>query len=82
MIELGDKGKDSVTGFTGVVVARTEWLWGCVRIAIEATKLGKDGKPAEEFWFDEDRVTRLSGRKLKTTRAAAPGGPKREGNMK
>ena len=31
-IELGQKVRDRITGCTGVVVCRSEWLHGCVRI--------------------------------------------------
>ena len=34
-IELGDKVKDTVTGFTGIAVARTNWIAGCDRIIVQ-----------------------------------------------
>ena len=43
MINLGDKVKDIVSGYTGIAVCRTSYLEGCDRIAIQA-KVGKDGK--------------------------------------
>ena len=54
MINLGAKAKDSITGFSGIAVARTTYLNGCVRILLEA-KPNKDGKP-REWWFDEQRL--------------------------
>jgi hypothetical protein len=54
-IGLGSKVRDPITGFEGVVTARTEWLYGCVRVAVQTPEL-KDGKPVEEQWFDETRV--------------------------
>lgn len=30
-IQLGDKVKDTITGFTGVAVCISKWLNGCVR---------------------------------------------------
>lgn len=54
-MKLGDKVKDSYTGFTGTATARTEWLYGCARITIEPEEL-KDGKPIEPETFDEQRV--------------------------
>lgn len=50
-IGLGEKVKDSITGFEGVVVARAEYLNGCVSYQVE----GKDHE--KEFWFDEQRLT-------------------------
>jgi hypothetical protein len=54
-ITLGSKVRDPITGFEGIVTARTEWLYGCVRVSVQAPEL-KDGKPIEEQWFDETRV--------------------------
>ncbi len=54
MINLGDKVRDSITGFAGIAVAKTIWLHGCVRWHVESAKL-KDGVPNNE-WFDEGRL--------------------------
>lgn len=51
-IELGDKVKDTVTGFTGIAVARTTWLYGCDRILVQPL-VDKDGKIPEDRAFDE-----------------------------
>lgn len=51
-IELGQKAKDTVTGYTGIVTAKTTWLYGCTRFALQ-TPLDKDGKVPEPQWFDE-----------------------------
>jgi len=56
MIELGEVVKDPITGFKGTVVARTEYLWGCISLGILSDVL-KDGKPMEWQWFDENRLT-------------------------
>jgi hypothetical protein len=55
MVKLGDKVTDSLTGFTGIATARTEYLYGCVRILVEPTEL-RDGKPVEGQYFDEQRL--------------------------
>ena len=44
MIRLGDKVKDSITGFTGVAVSRCEYLNGCIQIEVKPTKLTKEGE--------------------------------------
>lgn len=56
-INLGDTVKDSITGFTGVVAVRAEWLSGCARISVQSTKLDKEGKPIELVTFDENQLT-------------------------
>lgn len=57
-IALGTKVKDKVTGLRGVVVARTEWLFGCLRYTVQPQKL-KDGSPIAMETFDEDALVVL-----------------------
>jgi hypothetical protein len=52
---LGSKVKDEVTGFEGIGVSFTEWMYGCNRVGIESLAL-KDGKPIPPQYFDEQRV--------------------------
>ncbi len=54
-VELGDRAKDKITGLTGIVVATTTWLNGCVRIAIQAEEV-KDGKTPHAEHFDVEQV--------------------------
>ena len=57
MIKLGDEVKDKVTGFEGIAVARTEYLYGCLSIGVLSKKLNSEtGKPIEWVWFDEQRL--------------------------
>jgi hypothetical protein len=53
--QLGDRVKDRVTGFTGIVIARSEYLHGCRRVGVQSEKL-EDGKPKDPQWFDEPQV--------------------------
>jgi hypothetical protein len=82
-IQLGDKVKDRVTGFTGIVISRTEWLNGCIRIGIQPQEL-KDGKSIEAEWYDAQQVEILeSGAIVLTPQtnpepAAKKGGPQRD----
>lgn len=55
-IKLGSKVKDVISGFVGVVVARTEYLFGCVRVQVSPQKLEKEGKLPEVVCFDEDQL--------------------------
>ncbi len=52
-VQLGDIVEDTVTGFKGTVVARTEWLNGCWRIVIQPKGLNKDGKTFDAETYDE-----------------------------
>ena len=53
-IEMGEKVKDSITGFSGVVTARAEYITGCRQYTV--TPKCKGGKHADSYWFDEARL--------------------------
>jgi hypothetical protein len=67
---LGDKYRDNISGFEGTATARSEFLFGCVRVCLEG---GKDGELKTE-WFDEQRLVRLDGSVPVPT--ATSGGPR------
>ena len=52
MLKLGDIAKDKISGFTGVVVARIDYITGCVQFRLQPQSL-HEGKPVDAFWFDE-----------------------------
>ena len=52
-IELADRAVDSISGFAGVVTARTEHLSGLTRIQLEG--VNESGEP-NEWWFDACRI--------------------------
>ena len=54
MVKLGDRVVDTLTGFSGVVTARTEYIYGCVQLLVVPREL-KDGVPSEGQWIDEQR---------------------------
>ena len=53
-INNGDLVKDTISGFQGIVVARTVWLNQCVRLIVQSKEL-HDGKPLEAS-FDEQQL--------------------------
>lgn len=57
--ELGKKAQDKITGFSGILTARCEFLTGCNRYCIQPTKL-KDGKPIDSIYFDEAQIEIIS----------------------
>lgn len=89
-IGLGDRAKDPITGFAGIVTAVTTWLHGCIRITIEPEKLDKEGRPQEGRSFDQTQlvlikkgvhkpmVLGVTPAPERETRRSA-GGPSREG---
>ena len=55
MINLADKVKDIVTGFTGIVTSRHEYLNGCARLNVQP-KINKDGTLPKSATFDEPQL--------------------------
>jgi hypothetical protein len=55
-IKLGDRAKDKLTGFSGIVTGTSDHLTGCRRIGIQPEKLKDDGTIGETNWFDADHV--------------------------
>lgn len=70
-IELGDKVKDQISGFTGIVYGIAECLHGCRRIQVEPDKLKSDGTMNEGWWMDEHRLTVVKKGALKPFSAIA-----------
>lgn len=71
-MKLGDKMKDKVSGFEGVAIAKTEWLYGCVRVVLQPMA-DKDGKLPDTQAFDIDQLE-SQGSKIERT-PSATGGP-------
>jgi hypothetical protein len=57
--DLGEEVKDSITGFKGVIRARTQYLTGCTTYALQSKDL-KDGRPQDWVWIDEDLLKAVS----------------------
>lgn len=55
-MKLGDIVRDTLTGFTGVIVIRSEYLNGCYRMGVQPSKLDKDGKVPESIYFDVEQL--------------------------
>ena len=76
--ELGVKVKDQITGFTGIVISRCEYLNKCIRYGVQAQKLTDNGKVIE-LWLDEQDI-RQTGPGLTTKKKTSPnlgtGGPR------
>ena len=72
--KLGKKARDKITGFTGIIVGKSEYLFGCNQYAV-SSKVKKEGNDTKTQWFDEGRleITGL-GVKPKSVRSKRPGG--------
>lgn len=71
-IKLGDKAKDTITGLTGTVTSRHEYLNGCVRLTLQPGEL-KDGKPVDCSTFDIEQLELIEPAKPRDVRPH--GGP-------
>jgi len=51
MINLGQKGRDKITRFEGIITGRAQYLYGCDQYCI--VPAAKDDKINESHWFSE-----------------------------
>lgn len=58
-LPLGRLAKDTISGFEGIIEARTEWINGCFRVALAPTHLDKDGKLIDNHTFDAEQIELL-----------------------
>ena len=77
MIALGQKAKDKVTGFEGIITGYVQYLYGCNQYGI--TPEVKDGKLGDTQFFDEGRI-QVTGKGIlpKEVQVEKPGGPNRD----
>ena len=54
-VKLGDRVRDEVSGFVGVVVSEHNYLNGCRRLSVQP-KVDKDGKLPEIQSFDDPQL--------------------------
>lgn len=65
---LGSVLKDKITGFTGVVTSRTQWLNACNVYGLQPQKLN-EGKVADRGHFDEPQLEVIEENVFKPKRA-------------
>ena len=81
-IELGDKVKDKVSGFTGIVTSYTEYLTGCDRVGVSPDKLTKDGNIISPQSFDILELDVVKKDKVKVDKESKTKGGPRNINQK
>lgn len=72
---LGDKVKDRITGYAGVIICRSEWLYGCIRYVLQAKRI-KDGKITPTHVTDEGALDLVEANSLAVPHVEATGGPR------
>jgi len=70
-VALGQKVKDRITGFTGMVTGRCEYITGCAQLLVQPP-VKADGDFVESRWLDEDRAEVLKDERFSLT-VKAPG---------
>ena len=75
-VKLGDEVKDKVSGFQGIVIAKTKWLSGCNTALVEPP-MKSDGTKPDNHTFDIPRLEVVKSAKVVIPEATTdPGGPK------
>lgn len=72
--KLGKMYKDSISGFEGVAVAKSIYLYGCERVLIAPSKLKPDGDFLPDCWFDEAQLVSIR-TKVKIAKRGSRNGP-------
>lgn len=55
MKNLGKRAKDKVTGYEGIIIGKTKYLYGCDCYGIQSP-IDKEGNLPDPKWFDEGRI--------------------------
>ena len=74
-VNLGDRVKDKITGFKGIVVGITYWLNGCVRAGVQMEKM-KKGESIQTEWIDDVQLEVLKHRII-SFKPPGPSGPRK-----
>jgi len=69
---LGTEVKDTITGYSGIVIARCQWLHNCNTYGVKSKTL-KEGVPIPCEYFDEPSLETISTKKFEEHRGT--GGP-------
>lgn len=77
MIELGQKAKDKITGFEGIIIGKCIYLTGCNQYGLAPAC--KDGEVKATQWFDEGRIEIIGdGVTAPSVQSVVNGGPNRD----
>lgn len=69
---LGSRVRDSITGFSGIVTGRCEYISGCNQ-ALVAPAAKEDGTLPDSQWFDEQRLSRTDDSLVELDNGPNPG---------
>ena len=61
-IKLGDKVRCKVTGFTGIAVAKVEYLNGCIQFGVKPKQKAKENTMPDVVFIDVEQLEIIGGR--------------------
>lgn len=64
MVNLGQRVKDELTGFTGIVEAITHYLNGCCQALVRPKFKTKDKEYPKAAWIDVEQLKVVKGSKI------------------
>lgn len=56
---LGEKVKEKITGFEGVVMSQAAYISGCTQYGVMSTELDTEGASKSWIYYDENRLASL-----------------------
>lgn len=68
LFAIGDKVKDTITGFEGLVECRTQWITNCNTYGVRSQNL-HEGRPIEIQIFDEPKLKLVKAKKAEVKKA-------------
>lgn len=74
-MKLGDRVKDKLTGFEGIIVGHCEYMTGCNQSLVKPEGLKDDGEMIESHWFDDQRLKLVKAKAFSLDNGRTPGGP-------
>jgi hypothetical protein len=61
-INLGDRVRYKINGFTGIVTGTCQYLYQCDQVYVKPERLDKDGQEQEGHWYDVPWVELIDAR--------------------
>jgi len=72
---LGDRVRDKLTGFEGVVLSRTDYMTGCFHYGVQPEMLTAEGKQPDWEWIDGTYLEIVDDEYANDAVAGTSGGP-------
>lgn len=64
-LRMGDEAQDTLTGFSGIILALNQNISGCDQVALQPPLA--DGKYEDSRWFDVERIALIEAQKVQVT---------------